>query len=244
MIRHRVSRPDSVWPRRTALALLCVLFLTIAAPAVAQTPGWNTWWTDHTYYKPNYPLAFVVVPRVEVPNDDGGGVHGVYNIGTDVLTANLPSAGAALYLYLPSDGTVVKLFPRAVHQATTPPQIDFDPSYGAVVEPSLSEDGTKIYFSYYQDARQIGYTTCNPTSGDCLLWTGADIYSIDISSWLTNTQTNPDNPLFVKRLTTRSYVGGPGSRKQDQTDRDKDAMNIPSANAASASNQYATSFLH
>jgi hypothetical protein len=240
MIRHRVSRLDLVGPRGIARAFVCAMVLAIAVPAVAQTPGWNTWWTDNTYYKPNYPLAFVVVPRDEVPNSHGG-VTGVYNTGADVLTANQPSAGAALYLYLPSDGTVVKLFPRAEH--LNHGQIDFDPSFGAVVEPSLSEDGTKIYFSYYHDARIVNYTTCYPNGGECLLWTGADIYSIDISSWLTNTQTNPDNYLFVKRLTTRSYLG-PGSRKQAPADRDKDAMNIPSANAASNSNQYGTSFLH
>ena len=245
MIRHRVSRLGLVGPRGIALAIVCVVFLTIAVPAEAVTPGWTTWWTDNTYYKPNYPLAFVVVPRVEAPNSHGG-VTGDYDIGTDVLTADRPSVGGALYLYLPSDGTVVKLFPRAAH--FTPPNnlIDFDPSYGAVVEPSLSEDGKKIYFSYYQDARQIDYQTCYPNAGECFLYTGADIYSIDISSWLTNTQTNPDNPSFVKRLTTRSYVGGPmsGSRKQDPQDRDKDAMNIPSAGAASNSNQYGTSYLH
>jgi hypothetical protein len=263
-----VSRSD---PRRWrfAIPLLLVLGQSIAtaqAPApVFQTRSNNP--GDNTYFQPSYPVAFVAAPVTEysvqvcktgsncndsdsavancVPN---GGVvitakKGDYETGTDVIGAADPEAGSALYIYLPANGAVVKLFPLPFHDTTN--IIDFSPAAGSVVEPSLSEDGTRIYFSYFQDATNQ-YSTTEYLAK--IPWSGADMYWIDIAPLLTNPSANPDT-LLVKRLTSRIYKSTnpslPDSRKQQVADRDKDALNIPFANQTTYSaNEYGTVYLH
>lgn len=213
------------------------------------------------FHAPTYPLAFVAAPIYEIVTPGpfcasdctSTGIPGCqpqvaerrrndYRIGTDVLSANDPEEGSALYIYLPANHTVVKLFPLAAH---SPSKIDFSPDVGAVVEPNLSENGTTIYFSYYQDARSVVSTT---EYGNNLPFSGADIYALDIGPLLTTPTTDPAT-LTVRRLTTRSYrstnLSCQESRKQLVTERDGLAMNPPMATGTAHNDtDYGTSYLH
>ena len=204
--------------------------------------------TDLNFRKPNYPIAFVKAPIREtslgakcrsgqspyfncpaVPPsgtcDTGevlvearkGNVATGYHFGADIVSASNPQAGQELWIYMPIWGQVLKLFPRTVHLSDD--VIPFDPALGAVVEPSLSEDGTRIYFSYFHDATD----PLLPQPFDKIPRSGADLYAIDISPLLSNPAANIDT-LPVTRLTTRVFA--PNTHNQTVQDRDKDAMNI------------------
>ncbi|HEX4825921.1 MAG TPA: hypothetical protein VFV19_16595 [Candidatus Polarisedimenticolaceae bacterium] len=252
----------------TALAVLVGGAVSAAPGGLQQvpdpTPGWDTAFVnpgDPAYYLPSYPIAFVKSPVVEWshplcligsscyaydPNNPQtcsgtpfpNATVGHYHVGTDVLSANDPDPGNELWIYLPSVGQVVKLFPRPIHEHSV---IDFTAAVGSVVEPSLSEDGRRIYFAYFQDA-----TDANSTHQDqmTLSRTGADLYAIDIGPLLSQPLTNPDT-LVVTRLTTRNYVFDHGYMVQDPADRDKAAMNPTMAQQTSINEtNWGTVFMH
>jgi hypothetical protein len=265
-------RPFGVAVRGAIVALWLAFVGGVAAgagpatqPYPTPTPGWDTAVVnpgDQNYYLPSYPIAFVRVPVVETTQDMcqvgsscspydtsctglryPSATKGAYHVGTDVLSANDPNPGAELWIYVPSTGQVIKLFPRPIHEHSV---IDFTAAVGAVVEPNLSEDGTKIYFSFFQDATDAHSTQEYQAT---LSLAGADLYSIDISPLLTQPQTNPDT-LIVKRLTTRTYCPTPHCPnghpwQQDPADRDKAAMNQTIAGQTSFDKtDYGTVFMH
>ncbi|HET9300476.1 MAG TPA: hypothetical protein VFO11_11055, partial [Candidatus Polarisedimenticolaceae bacterium] len=165
-----------------------------------------------------------------------GAEHNAH-LGSDVVSATNPGVGNELWIYLPPNGQVKKLFPLPIHQ--TQGKIDFAPSVGSVVEPSLSEDGTKIYFSYFQDATEAAGT--NLKDSETVPLSGADMYAIDIGPLLSSPLWDP-SMLHVTRLTTRSYITG--THQQLPSDRDKDAMNPTMAATPAAATAYGTVYLH
>lgn len=228
---------------------------------------------DPTFFKPNYPIVFVATPVVEATtsmcrtvngsniscstNTSGctgtvvsakrgsssGNPSASYHIGTDVITSNDPDPGGALYIYLPSNGRVAKLFPLPVHQ--TNHIIDFDPASGTVVEPSISEDGQSVLFSYGHDVTNA-YSTNEWQAW--IPWTGFDIMRIQLTPLLNDPTVDPAT-LIAQRLTTRVYQStdpnNPASRKQTVADRDKDAMNKVLTGQTSFSKvEYGTAYLH
>lgn len=230
-------------------------------PYPSPTPGWDTAASNPgnaNYYLPPYPIAFVRVPVVETtqgmcktgsscaPSSGScsgtyfpNATKGTYHVGTDVLSANDPDPGNELWIYLPSTGQVIKLFPRPIHE--TNGVIDFTAAAGSVIEPSLSEDGRRIYFSYFQDATDAHSTGEYQAT---LSLSGADLYAIDIGPLLTQPTTNPDT-LTVTRLTSRAYQPYPNDYKQQVGDRDKAAMNPTVAGATTFyKTNYGTVFMH
>lgn len=228
-------------------------------PYPPPTPGWDTASSNPgntNFYQPAYPIAFVRAPVVETTHamckvgsscsnytgSCSGTVYpnatvGSYHVGTDVLSANDPNPGNELWIYLPSTGQVVKLFPRTIHEHSV---IDFTAAVGSVVEPNLSEDGRRIYFSFFQDATDAHSTLEYQAT---LSLSGADLYAIDIGPLLTQPDTNPDT-LTVTRLTSRTYLANP-PYQQDPQDRDKAAMNPTVAGATTFSKtNYGNVFMH
>ncbi len=161
-----------------------------------------------------------------------------YHLGTDVMSATNPGVGNELWIYIPPYGQVKKLFPRPIHDTNN--IIDFTPSVGSVVEPSLSEDGTKVYFSYFQDATEGAGTLTKQM--EQIPRSGADIYSIDLAPLLANPLLNLDS-LTVTRLTTRTYT--PGTHTQAPSSRDAEAMN-PTLAATTTNDftNFGTVYLH
>ncbi|MCB0330455.1 MAG: hypothetical protein KDD70_12350 [Bdellovibrionales bacterium] len=192
------------------------------------------------YYQPDFPVAFVAAKKSFSTNTRTGITSGTYRFGLDVLDANIPTAGNHLFIRLPN-GTVRKLFPLPVH-ANTPGLIDTpggDLTLGTVVEPNISEDGKKIYFSYFHDA-----TRNHSQTGQNLV--GADLYFIDLEPIIQNQSIDP-NTLTAKRLTTR-VLDSEG--RQQLLDMFKDAQN-PSATTSGAGcteanciNRWATIYMH
>ena len=218
------------------IALLCAIFVSLTiAPVWAQT--WQTSLNnqgDQRYFLPPYPVVFVAARIVEEPS--GSGLDGKYHIGTDVLSANNPDQDNHLWIVLPS-GQVKKLFPLPIHEQNglidTPlGQLE----KGSVVEPNVSEDGTKIYFSYFHDTT---FESSFSYSLHRLPLKGADLYVMDLSSLLANHNEDPAN-LPVQRLTVREYDA---QGKQTDEDKYKDAMNQTLANTT-APNDWGTVYMH
>lgn len=209
------------------------VMLMLALTVQAQT--WETAGSDPTnpgYFQPDYPLAFVAAEIFEEPT--GTGVNGKYHVGTDVLSANNPDAGHHLWILLP-DGQVKKLFPLPVHQSvvdTPAGQLNL----GSVVEPNISEDGTRLYFSYFHDAT---LETSNSFSIHKLPTMGADLYAMDLAPLINDPQVDPAT-LIVNRLTFRQY--GPGGG-QSEADRNRQAMN-PTVAENTGPNGWGTVYMH
>jgi hypothetical protein len=183
-----------------------------------------------------YPIVFVGV-KIRENLLNNGGRDGEYHHGTDVLSANNPDAGNHLWIYLPG-GQVKKLFPLSQHQLI-PGLIDTPANQlekGSVVEPNVSIDGNRIYFSYFHDA-----TDDTPQSYGIhkLSKKGADLYSIDISPLNSDFNAAPET-FAVKRLTTRVYDS---SGYQLQSDRLKDALN-PTMALGPGNNNWGTVYMH
>lgn len=213
-------------------AWIIALIALVSLPVGAQV--WDTAATNpgsDAYFQPTYPLIFVAA-EIRETTQGGGAIVGTQKIGTDVLSANNPTGGHQLWILLPN-GVVKQLFPLATHvgqglidsPATTL-------SNGSVVEPNMSEDGTKVYFSYFHDADAKASQTFNPISG-------ADIYRIDLAPLLADYGFDPAN-LVVQRLTSRNYLG---SGYQDPNDWAEKAMNVPLATNPSLNN-WGTVFMH
>ena len=220
-------RSSSPW-----LALLCFSVLLGVAPSGAQV--WDTAATNpgnDAYYQPPYPLVFVAA-EIRETTQAGGAIVGTQKSGADVLSANNPSGGHQLWILLPN-GLVKKLFPLQTHvnqglidaPATTL-------TSGSVVEPSMSEDGTKVYFSYFHDADAKASQTFNPVAG-------ADLYRLDLTSLVDDFNFDPAN-LTVQRLTSRTYLG---NGYQDPTDWADTAMNEPLSQDTSLNN-WGTVYMH
>jgi Hydrazine synthase alpha subunit middle domain len=165
-----------------------------------------------------------------------------YHLGSDVVSATNPGVGNELWIYIPPYGQVKKLFPLPIHDTNN--DIDFTPSVGSVVEPSLSEDGTKVYFSYFQDATENEGTLTQ--GSERIPRSGADMYFIDLAPLLANNSINPDL-LPVTRLTFRTYAAG--THKQlagtGPGGREADAMNPTVAqNTTNDFNNFGTVYLH
>ena len=224
-----------------AVSRFCPIVAVVGIATAAAAPQWDTSIQnpgDPRYYLPSYPLAFVSADIVEVPDPQPsapGAVRGDYKIGMDVLSANDPSPGNVLWVFLPQAGAIVRLFPRDVH-AATPGLIDGPKDDGSVVEPNLSEDGTRIYFAYFHDCTDAAST---PANQGRLPHKGADLYVIDVAPLLNDPATDPDT-LEVKRLTFR-VIGS--DNKQDPADRDRAALN-PTLARNTAPNEWGTVFMH
>ena len=224
----------------------CLAVLSTAVPLAAQV--WETTANhsgDPQYVALPYEVVFVGVPIVEVPDSDGSGVKGSYQIGTDVLQANEPTAGNHLWV-VNRNGAVKKLFPLAVHETMTVTHPDtgqqvplIDTPLGqlddaSVVEPNVSEDGTLVYFGYFHD------TTFNiPSNQGGMSKRGSDLYALDMSPMLADPDVNPQT-LPVRRLTFKIYDG---SGAQDETDKNKGAMN-PGLAASTGLNGWGTVYMH
>ncbi len=183
------------------------------------------------FHQPGYPIAFVAAPVqacTSLPCSQGNQHH-----GTDVRSANNPRPGNHLFLMM-NDGSVVKLFPLTVHASGSPALIDTPASQlhlGTVVEPNVSEDGRKLYFSYFHDAQTRGNHDRPPRYG-------ADIYRIDLTSLLNGTVLNPAQ-LPVERL-TRSNLNPLTLSANDWA---QTAMNFQE-NSTLTLNDWSTVYLH
>ena len=231
------------YPNRVFIQTFLFLFFPFITLAVISLPtvlGAQTWETaanhpgDDQYFLPPYPVVFVAARINEEPS--GTGLDGKYHIGTDVLSANNPDRDNHLWILLPS-GQVKKLFPLNAHQQaglidTPPGQLD----KGSVVEPNVSEDGTKVYFSYFHDTT---FESSFSYGLNRLPLKGADLYAMDLESLLTNNNEDPAT-LPVQRLTFREYDA---QGKQTDEDKYKDAMNQPLANNT-APNDWGTVYMH
>ncbi|HKI06678.1 MAG TPA: hypothetical protein VKK31_32170 [Thermoanaerobaculia bacterium] len=223
--------------------------VSIAAAAAVQAQQWETAANhlgDPRYVQLPYEVVFVATPIVEStsPTTCGGLPQGQFEIGTDVLGATVPSAGNSLWI-VTRRGHVKKLFPLPVHGsalATNPdtglqvPLIDTPLGMldkGSVVEPSVSEDGRRIIFSYFHDT-----TFTIPSNQGSLSKRGADLYALDLSALLADPSVDPAT-LPVKRLTFKVYDG---TGAQADADKNKNAMNPLWAN--NGNNGWGTVFMH
>jgi hypothetical protein len=232
------------WQRRSSLHSIRFVSILFTVCSFAMSNGaafGQTWETavahpgDDTYYLPPYPVVFVAAHITEVPSESG--LDGNYHIGTDVLSANNPDRDNHVWVLLPT-GQVEKLFPLNVH-GQTPGLIDTPVGQldkGSVVEPNVSEDGTKIYFSYFHDTT---FESSFSFGLNRLPLKGADLYSIDMAPLIADPGVDPAT-LTVQRLTTRTY-GSNGT--QTNADKYKQAMNQTLA-ASTAPNDWGTVYMH
>ncbi len=224
--------------KRTMMTALLVLVGSTLSAGLAAAQVWETA-ADHPgddrYYTPNYPVVFVAARVVE--DTSGNNIVGKYHIGTDVLSANNPDRDNHLWVALPN-GNIEKLFPLPEHQLA-PGLIDTplgQLTKGTVVEPNVSEDGRRIYFSYFHD---VTLEQSHSFGLHRLPLKGADLYWIDLSPLIADPGVDPST-LAVQRLTTRVYAGN-GS--QSDSDRNKDAMNQTLAEQTGP-NDWGTVYMH
>lgn len=218
------------------LAFLWVFLIVLPTRCHAQTfqtslnnPG-NT-----KYVSLPYGVAFVASDRTPLTSGPPpvGVVGPDYSIGTDIVRV-VPTAGHHLYYVTPGSTRVVKLFPLPAHSQisglidTPVGQLE----RGSLTEPSISEDGKRLYFGYFPDA---GDGKGNPAGSSVNLGSGlhypkkgADLYYIDITEALNNPNTFNPSTLPVKRLTKKTFTAG-GS--QVLAERIKDAINPTEAAA-------------
>ncbi|HEV8580650.1 MAG TPA: hypothetical protein VGX68_16410 [Thermoanaerobaculia bacterium] len=196
------------------------LIAAAAAPALSQAPQWETAANhagDPQYVQLPYEVVFVATRIVETtdPAICSGLPLGQFENGIDVLAATKPSPGNSLWV-VTRTGEVKKLFPLPVHQPLihTPPGLL---DKGSVVEPNVSEDGTRIIFSYFHDA-----TNNIPSNQGSMSKVGADLYAMDMSALLADPSVDPAT-LPVQRLTFR--VVDPVTGAQIDSDKNKNAMN-------------------
>jgi len=193
-----------------------------------------------------YEVVFVAAKIVEGTTNCNGSTLpiGLYSIGTDVLEATNPSPGNSLWV-VTRNGDVKKLFPLPVHETTLVtnpetglqvPLIDTPVGLldkGSVVEPNVSEDGTRVIFAYFHDA-----TFNIPSNQGGMSKRGADLYVMDMAALLADPTVDPVL-LPVKRLTFKVYDG---TGAQADADKNKNAMNQPVVN--NGNNGWGTVFMH
>ncbi|MEL6430893.1 MAG: hypothetical protein AAFR54_17040, partial [Planctomycetota bacterium] len=173
-----------------------------------QVPGpkWETKRNhpnDPTYANLPYISLFVAAPgRPEA------GVNQFVHLGADVIAANNPAPGGpdgGLYALMPG-GKVRKLFPLDVHD-TAPGLIDTPLGQlekGAVVEPNISEDGTRVYFGWFHD--QTWKKNGGGWLSQELSYKGCDLYSIDLTDLIASANADV-SALPIQRLTHKQYTG-------------------------------------
>ncbi|NOT29523.1 MAG: hypothetical protein HOP15_03635, partial [Planctomycetes bacterium] len=237
----RATLPSTV---RVALPLLAAPFLVFffATPLCAQvwdTPAEHP--GDPRFHQPDYPLVFIASQghgdaATETPPHLGLDVHATSN-----PAAHGPAGG--MYVLLPG-GQVKKLFPLPEHESV-PGMIDTplgELHKGAVAEPTLSEDGRTLYFTYFHDA------TWEPSGGGFqsrkLSFKGSDLYRLDIGPLVDDPDLDPVE-LAVRRLTFKQYTG-PAKSNVTQTDQDRfrDALNPTLAQQASGANYWGNMDMH
>ncbi len=218
------------------------IFLVLSLFVICESGFTQTWKTvlnsnrSEGFVNLPYPVVFVGA-RIREVIMNSGGRDGEYHHGTDVLSANNPDAGNHLWIYLPG-GAIRKLFPLPSHQ-NIPGLIDTPLNQlekGSVVEPNISIDGNRVYFSYFHDA-----TDDTPQSYGIhkLSKKGADLYWIDLSPLHQNSQFDVSN-LQAKRLTFRVYDS---NGYQLASDRFKDALN-PTRALGPGNNNWGTVYMH
>jgi hypothetical protein len=221
--------------KRRFLIWTALIAAVAAPPARAQAPLWETAANhagDPQYVALPYEVVFVATRIVETstPSICGGLPLGQFENGIDVLAATKPSPGNSLWV-VTRTGEVKKLFPLPAHQSlihTPAGMLD----KGSVVEPNVSEDGTRIIFSYFHDA------TNNISSGEgAMSKAGADLYAMDLSQLLADPGVDPAT-LPVQRLTFR-ILDGTGA--QIAADKNKNAMNQLTL---SPNNGWGTVYMH
>ncbi len=171
----------------------------VPVPIPLPVPRFDTWKTKPgTFKKPDYPIVFVASYRDSAVWNGG-------NFGTDVTEVGVPLGGQQLWIVLPN-GVAKKLFPiPSVHAAEVDAPIN-DPSVphiiGSVVEPSISIDGTLVYFTYVHDATNLPQFCCQSTGHSNFEgWTlGGDLYVIDLEPLINNWSLAPAQ-LEFSRLT-------------------------------------------
>jgi hypothetical protein len=222
-------------PRRRLDACSPILLLLgTAFPAAAQLPqptaprpAWNTAAThpgDPRFKALDYPVVFVST-RGYKQNQANGQIN--VRIGQDVIASNNPAPSGedgGLHVLMPG-GRVHKLFPLPVHEQA-PGLIDTPLGglgKGTVVEPNVSEDGTRVHFAYFHD--QTWKYNGGGWLSKYLSYKGSDLYTIDLAPLLAD-PTTPVDTLPVQRLTFKEY-GGPAKQNVKQTDASKfiDAIN-------------------
>lgn len=235
---------------------ICALIYAVGAaaaapPAGAQVSQWETAANhagDPLYVQVPYDVVFVATRIVETPTASCGGStplpQGQYEIGTDVIDATKPSAGSSLWV-VTRNGAVKKLFPLPVHETilATNPETGAQVSLidtplgmldkGSVVEPNVSEDGTRVIFSYFHDA-----TFNVPSNQGSLSKRGADLYVLNMAALLADPNANPAT-LPVQRLTFKVYDA---TGAQDNADKNKNAMNPGPVNIGN--NGWGNVFMH
>ncbi|MEA2604815.1 MAG: hypothetical protein QOF89_5807 [Acidobacteriota bacterium] len=221
-----------------------------ASPAGAQVPNWETAANhagDPRYVQMPYEVVFVAAKIVETPTTGCGSAPvplGQYDIGTDVLRATRPSAGNSLWV-VTRNGNVKKLFPLPIHETTRAlnpetgqqgPLIDTPLGMldkGSVVEPNVSEDGTRVIFAYFHDA-----TFNIPGQEGGMSRHGADLYVLNMAALIADPTVDPAT-LPVRRLTFRAYDT---NGDQADADKNKNAMNQAVVNIGN--NGWGTVYMH
>ena len=175
-------------------------------------PDFQTWQDQpQTYKKPDYPIVFIATYRDVDKNgnqiaDENGNplIRNGGNLGTDVLEVGSPSRGQELWLLMP-DGSTERLFPIiGVHDSLV--DYNLGPTAGringSVMEPSVSINGRRVYFSYFHDALNFPPFCCSSTGHSNFDgWPmGGDLYAIDLGPKLDD-PAFPASQLKVSRLT-------------------------------------------
>lgn len=166
-------------------------------PIPVPQPRFETWKTNPAFKKPDYPIIFVASYRDSAVYNGG-------NFGTDVTEVGVPLAGQQLWIVLPN-GEAKRLFPLASAHASLVDAPISDPNephiIGSVVEPSISIDGKRVYFTYVHDATHFPQFCCNTTGHSNFEgWPlGGDMYVMDLEP-LINDWTFPPAQLTVSRL--------------------------------------------
>ncbi|MFK7888845.1 MAG: hypothetical protein AB8G16_18460 [Gammaproteobacteria bacterium] len=173
-------------------------------------PRFRTWKTNPNYHRPDFPIVFVSSYRDQATTGRMGELVGKVNggnFGSDVLQVGAPEAGQELWILL-TNGQAKKLFPiEGVHDGmvdgTLTPVSGYydDHIIGSVIEPSISIDGSRVYFTYFHDAYDLGFCCSKVTHSNFEGWAkGGDLYSIDLTPLLADVNTSPST-LTARRLT-------------------------------------------
>ena len=182
-----------------------------AAPAVEAGPGeiaarWQTA-ASHPGDPRFVDLPFMVVFAASQAREDDG-IQQFLHLGTDVVASNNPAPmgpDGGLHVVMPG-GRVRKLFPLPQHE-NVPGLIDtpFRQLHkGAVCEPHVSNDGTRVYFTWFHD--QTWKRNGGGWQNQELSYKGADLYSIDLAPLIADPTVSAAS-LPVKRLTSKEYDG-------------------------------------
>lgn len=178
--------------------------------------------------KLGYAVAFVATKVKETVDTYNGQsvIAGHESIGSDVYFSMAPTESFLAQVKV--DGTVEKLFPLPQHLTITGLTDTLPGEVGAVVEPSVSEDGTRLYFAYFHRASDYDIWEHGVKQGTIpneqhVPAKGADLYVLNLIN------------KSVVRLTHRVLTAD--KTRQTHNDKIKEAMN-PSKLSFDPSNTY------